>query len=126
MTVYLDSDDILVAAAAALGSRPDVADHGLLESAAARPRATAFGLDAYPDLFAKSAALMQSLARNHPFVDGNKRTAWAAAWTFLAINSAELDPMFDIDAAERLVLDVATGVEQSIDEIAAALRTFAA
>lgn len=125
MTDYLDSDDVVVAGAAALGTVPDVADYGLLESAVARPRATAFGLDAYPDLGTKAAALLQSLARNHPFVDGNKRTAWAATWTFLAVNDIELDPTFDVDCAERLVLDMATGVLQSIDEIGVALTTFA-
>ena len=125
MTEHLDREDVLVAGAAALGMVPEVADYGLLDSAVARPRATAFGLDAYPDLFTKAAALLQSLARNHPLVDGNKRTAWAAAWTLLTINGVELDPQFDVDAAEQLVLDVATGAQQSIEEIATALATFA-
>jgi death-on-curing protein len=69
---------------------------------------------------------MQSLARNHSLVDGNKRTAWAAAWTFLTINGTELSTSFDIDAAELLVLDVATGTEDSVEAIAATLRGFAA
>ena len=124
MTEYLDRDDVLVAGAAALGMVPEVADYGLLDSAVARPRATVFGLDAYPDVYTKAAALMQSVARNHAFVDGNKRTAWAAAWTFLAINGGELAHAFDVDAAERLVLDVATGEQQSIEKIASALRLF--
>jgi death-on-curing protein len=124
VTEYLDRDDVLVAGAAALGRVPEVADYGLLDSAVARPRATVFGLDAYPNLYTKAAALMQSLARNHAFVDGNKRTAWAAAWTFLTINDVELAHPFDVDAAERLVLDVATGAQQSIDKIATALRLF--
>ena len=72
MTVFLDRDDVLVAAAAALGTQPAVADYGLLDSAVARPRATAFGLDAYPTLLTKAAALMQSLARNHSLVDGKQ------------------------------------------------------
>ncbi len=126
MTVFLDRDDVLVAAAAALGTQPAVADYGLLDSAVARPRATAFGLDAYPTLLTKAAALMQSLARNHPLVDGNKRTAWAAAWTFLTINGTELSSSFDIDAAELLVLGVATGTEDSVEAIAEALDGFAA
>jgi death-on-curing protein len=50
----------------------------LLESAAARPRATAFGEEAYGDVHEKAAALLHSLARNHPLVDGNKRLALAA------------------------------------------------
>lgn len=126
MTVFLDRDDVLVAAAAALGTQPAVADYGLLDSAVARPRATAFGLDAYPTLLTKAAALMQSLARNHPLVDGNKRTAWAAAWTFLTVNGTELSSSFDIDAAELLVLGVATGTEDSVEAIAEALDGFAA
>ncbi len=125
MTEHLDREDVLVAGAAALGAVPEVADYGLLDSAVARPRATAFGLDAYPDLFTKAAAFLQSLARNHPLVDGNKRTAWAAAWTLLTINGVELDPDFDVDAAEQLVLDVATGTQQSIAQIAEVLATFA-
>jgi death-on-curing protein len=126
VTIFLDREDVLVAAAAALGTQPAVADYGLLDSAVTRPRATAFGLDAYPTLLTKAAALMQSLARNHSLVDGNKRTAWAAAWTFLTISGTELSPSFDIDAAELLVLDVATGTEDSVEAIAAALGGFAA
>jgi len=122
VTVFLDREDVLVAAAAALGTQPAVADYGLLDSAVARPRATAFGLDAYPTLLTKAAALMQSLARNHSLIDGNKRTAWAAAWTFLTINGTELSSSFDIDAAELLVLGVATGTEDSVEAIAEALR----
>jgi death-on-curing protein len=122
VTIFLDREDVLVAAAAALATQPAVADYGLLDSAVARPRATAFGLDAYPTLLSKAAALMQSLARNHSLVDGNKRTAWAAAWTFLTINGTELSTSFDIDAAELLVLDVATGTEDSVEAIAATLN----
>lgn len=73
---------------------------------------------------------MQSLARNRSLVDGNKRTAWAAAWTFLTVNGTELSPSFDIDAAELLVLGLATGTgtgtEDSVEAIAEALGGFAA
>lgn len=125
MTVFLDRDDVVCAAAAALGEVPEVADYGLLDAAVARPSATVFGLDAYPSRLTKAAALLHSLARNHALVDGNKRTAWAAAWTFLTINGLELSPTYDVDAAERLMLDVATGAQGSIDEIASALQGFA-
>lgn len=125
MTAYLDRDDVLVAAGAALGHIPAVADHGLLDSAVARPCATVFGVDAYPDLLTKAAALMQSLARNHPLVDGNKRTSWAAAWTFLTINGIPLALDFDVDAAEGLVLEVATGALESVETIAEGLSRFA-
>ena len=63
-----------------------VRDRGLLESAVARPRASAFGRDAYPDLLSKAAALLHSLTLNHAFVDGNKRTAVLATLVFLDLN----------------------------------------
>jgi death on curing protein len=68
---------------AATGGSHGVRDLGALQSAAARPQATFEGIDLYPDLFAKAAALFESLIRNHPFVDGNKRTAVAAAGILL-------------------------------------------
>lgn len=71
-----------------------------------RPQATVFSVDAYTDNFTKAAALLQSLARNHAFVDGNKRTAWAAAWTFLHINGIPLGD-FDVDDAEVFMNDAA-------------------
>jgi death on curing protein len=63
-----------------------VRDAGLLASALARPQATAFGADAYPDLDAKAAALLHSLARNHGLVDGNKRPALAGVIAFYGVN----------------------------------------
>ena len=125
MTEYLDRDDVLVAGAAAVGIEVRVADYGLLDAAVARPQATAFGLDAYPDLFTKAAALLQSLARNHALVDGNKRTAWAAAWTFLTINGMQLDPQFDVDDAEIFMNDVAKQPNLNIDRVADKLRGYA-
>ena len=113
--VYLSSEDILVIAGHACGDMQVVLrDAGLLESAAHRPSAAMFGEEAYPDLIDKAAALLQSLAINHPFFDGNKRTAWLSCVTFLAMNGVDLRP--DIDAAERLVIAVATG---EIDEVKA-------
>lgn len=117
---------MLTAGSVALGAALKVSDYGLLDSAVARPGATVFGIDAYPDLFTKAAALLQSLARNHAVVDGNKRTAWAAAWTFLGINGVDLVAGFDVDCAEKFVLDVATGVQRSVDAIATDLARFAA
>lgn len=113
--VYLSSEDILVIAGHACGDMQVVLrDAGLLESAAHRPSAAMFGEEAYPDPIDKAAALLQSLAINHPFFDGNKRTAWLSCVTFLAMNGVDLRP--DIDAAERLVIAVATG---EIDEVKA-------
>jgi death-on-curing protein len=74
----------------------------------ARAQVTVFGVDAYPGLVDKAAALLQSLARNCALVDGNKRLAWAAAWTFLYINGIELAVDYDVDRAEDLMNEVAT------------------
>ncbi len=68
------------------GGAHGIRDLGMLLSAVARPQATFEDKDLYPDLFSKTAALMDSLVRNHPFVDGNKRTAIAAAGIFLRFN----------------------------------------
>ncbi|ALU94099.1 MULTISPECIES: type II toxin-antitoxin system death-on-curing family toxin [Streptomyces] len=119
--VYLSSEDILVIAGYACDDMQIVVrDVGLLESAAHRPSAAMFGEEAYPDLIDKAAALLQSLAVNHPLFDGNKRTAWLSCVTFLAMNGVDLRP--DIDAAERLVIDVATGDTDEIKLISQGLR----
>ncbi len=65
-------------------------DKGLLESAAARLKVTFGGEDLYPTIFHKAAALLHSLLKNHPFVDGNKRTALASAGIFLKLNGYKL------------------------------------
>jgi death-on-curing protein len=122
MTDYLDLDDLLDIARAAVGGDAVVGDYGLLESALARPRASVFGEDAYPDLHLKAAALLHSLTRNHALVDGNKRLAWTACRTFLAINgqwiSAPEDDRFEF------VIRVATGVLPDLDKIAEQLHTW--
>ncbi|NEC01276.1 type II toxin-antitoxin system death-on-curing family toxin [Streptomyces anulatus] len=119
--LYLSSEDILVIAEHACDDMQIVLrDAGLLESAAHRPSAAMFGEEAYPDLIDKAAALLQSLAVNHPLFDGNKRTAWLSCVTFLAMNG--VDPRPDIDAAERLVIDVATGETDEIKLISQGLR----
>ena len=63
-----------------------VKDPGLLEGALARPKTTVFGEDAYPSLALKAAALMHSVIKNHPMIDGNKRTSWTLMVTFLWLN----------------------------------------
>ncbi|MFR9750729.1 type II toxin-antitoxin system death-on-curing family toxin [Nocardia sp. 004] len=87
-----------------------VRDYGLLESALTRPQSSVFGQDAYPDVWQKAAALMESIARNYGLVDGNKRLAWYASRVFLYLDGHRLDPRFDVDDAERFVLDVCQGV----------------
>ena len=118
--IYLTVPELLHIAERALGSEPDIRDYGLLESAAARPRATAFGSNAYPDLDAKAAALLHSLARNHALVDGNKRLALAAVIAFYGVNGYRLT--LTNDEAYDLVIDVAAGNLDSVDDIAARLK----
>lgn len=72
------------------GGSQGIRDIGLVESAVARPRASFGGEDLYINIFDKAAALLQSLLKNHPFVDGNKRTALASAGVFLKINGYKL------------------------------------
>jgi len=72
------------------GGSGGVREMGLLESALARPRATFGGNDLYPNLWSNVAALMHSLVKNHPFVDGNKRTALTATGMFLEMNGHRL------------------------------------
>ncbi|MFZ0907062.1 MAG: type II toxin-antitoxin system death-on-curing family toxin, partial [Mycobacterium sp.] len=101
---------------------PEVRDYGLLESALARPGASVFGADAYPDLHLKAAALLHSLARNDALVDGNKRLAWTACRTFLAINGQSISA--PEDDRFRFVIQVATGALADLDKIADRLRTW--
>jgi death-on-curing protein len=84
-----------------------IRDQGLLQSAIDRPRTTVFGEDAYKTFPEKAAALMHSLARNHPLVDGNKRLAWSATRTFCLLNGFDIN--LNVDDAESLVLGVAAG-----------------
>ena len=123
MTRYLTTERALRIARVAVGGPTYVRDVGLLEAAVHRPRASVLGQDAYPDLFAKAAALLHSLARNHPLVDGNKRLAWLATYVFLAKNDIELDPQDD--EAYDLVVAVAAGAIEDVGEIAAMLTSFA-
>lgn len=118
--IYLNADDLLYVAERATGEPVELRDAGLLESAAGRPQATAFGQDAYPTLHEKAAALLHSLARNHPLVDGNKRLALAATLTFLRVNGWR--PTLDNDAAYDLIVAVATGALDDVEPIAARLE----
>ncbi|MCH0540515.1 Fic family protein [Streptomyces sp. MUM 203J] len=104
---------------------PGVRDYGLLDSALSRPGSSVFGQDAYPDVWQKAAALMESIARNHGLVDGNKRLAWYATWVFLHMNGHPLDAGFDVDEAEQFVLDVCQGA-LDVPKIAAQLPRFSA
>lgn len=107
---YLTLEEVLLLHARLIqrtGGSGGVRDVGLLESALARPRATSGGEDLYPDLWHKAAALMHSLIKNHPFVDGNKRTALTATGLFLELNGYMLTA--SNDEAARFALQAAVG-----------------
>ena len=117
--IYLTLPELLHVAERVLGREPPVRDIGLLEAAVARPQATVFGTDAYPDLDTKAAALLHSLARNHALLDGNKRLSLAALIAFYGVNGRRLT--LTNDGAYDLVIAVATGQLDSAEEIAARL-----
>jgi death-on-curing protein len=120
---YLTTEQALRIARRAVGGPIHVRDIGLLDAAVHRPQASVLGQDAYPDLLTKAAALLHSLARNHPLVDGNKRLAWLATYVSCAKNGVELDPTDD--DAYTLVVAVAAGELSDLAEIAAALEAWA-
>jgi death-on-curing protein len=121
MTMYLTTDSVQLLNKEFVG--PDMLrDFGLLDAAVARPQMSAHGDDAYPTIHEKSAALLHSLARNHPFVDGNKRTAWAATSVFYQINGCIVTA--EDGAVIALTVDVAEGL-LDVPTIAAELKTWA-
>lgn len=97
-----------------------VRDVGLLESALMRPASSAFGQDAYPDLWSKAAALLHSIIRNRPFMDGNKRTSVALALAFLDHNGENVDHA-NPDALIALAVGIAND-RLDVPEIAVRLR----
>ena len=113
--IHLDVDAVLAIHAevlAAHGGAPGVRDRALLESAVAAPRASIGGQALMTHPVEIAAAYLFYLCRNHPFVDGNKRAALAAALVFLDANGLLADPDLpgrDVDAWEALVMDLAAG-----------------
>jgi death-on-curing protein len=118
--IYLTLPELVYVAERALGTDFAVRDYGLLGAALARPQATALGKDAYPALDSKAAALLHSLARNHALVDGDKRLALAALIAFYGLNGRPLT--LTNDAAYDLVMNVASGQLDTVDDIAAILQ----
>lgn len=116
MTEALDLEDLLAAAEAALGRRPEIRDVGLLEAAIARTHASAFGEEAYRGLHAKAAALLHSLVTGHALVDGNRRLGWVGCRLFYRMNGADLRmPVAD---AFSLVVAIADGSLRDVSAIA--------
>lgn len=121
---YLKAAEILQIHAMVIestGGSHGLRDLGLLESAAARPRVSFDGVDMYDDVFTKAAALLESLAKNHPFNDGNKRTAAVSTARFLAMNGLEYAP--PQGEIEALMLDVVK-TRPNLESIAVRLKKF--
>ena len=121
---FLDLDDVLGLARRLLGDPPPIRDVGLLGSAVARPQTSIGGEDAYPTIWLKAAALLQSIVDNHALIDGNKRLGWLATAVFLEINGVEISNA-ENDAVYELVIEVAAG-QASVGELAHRLRTLIA
>ena len=118
MTRYLDIAEVYYIHEKMIevgGGRPGVRDFTLVQSAIERPKATFGGKDLYPTLWLKAGALLQSLVKNHPFEDGNKRTGFFTTLRFLNINGKE------ISATKNEIVSFALDVDTknlSIEEIA--------
>lgn len=118
--IYLTVEDLARIADRVVDGEVVVRDIGLLESAASRPQASAFGADAYPTLALKSAALVQSVALNHALVDGNKRLALGSLIAFLGVNGRRLE--MSNDEAYDFVIDVVARRLGDVSAIAAVIE----
>lgn len=99
--LYVEIDEVYIIHEALIkkaGTKASVRDFSLLHSAVERPKATFESQDLYPTLFIKAGALLQSLCLNHPFTDGNKRTAWLSTKRFLKINGYHLQAQSKVAA----------------------------
>lgn len=110
--IYLELDDLLAIASEVLGLEVDVllrvTDLGLADSAVSRPQASFAGEEFYTSIEAKAATLLYGVARNHPFIDGNKRVAVLAALQFLNVNGLDLD-LTPPEEAYKMIAGVAAG-----------------
>ena len=117
---YLDLNDVVEMAKKLLSDPPPIRDIGLLGSAVARPSTTLLGDDAYPDIWSKAAALLQSIVNNHALIDGNKRLGWLCTAVFLELNAASVAKASN-NRVYALVIDVATN-NLPVDDIATRLK----
>ena len=117
---YLELEDVVALAAILFGDPPPIRDIGLLGSAVARPRTSAFGQDAYPDILTKAAALSQSIVNNHALIDGNKRLGWLSTAVFLEVNGVKALRISNDDVYDFVIWVAATS--PAIEEIVARLR----
>jgi len=122
MTDYLTLAEVLAMHADLIdryGGTQGVRDRGMLEAALYRPQ-TGY----YSDLIEEAAALWESLSQNHAFLDGNKRTAFAAAYTFLAINGARLNA--DAEETAEFLTSLYETNQLSFDKLVPWLRSHVA
>lgn len=119
---FLDLDDVLDLARRLLGDPPPIRDVGLLGSAVARPQTRIGADDAYPTIWLKAAALLQSIVGNHALVDGNERLGWLATGVFLEINDASVANASNADVCDLVMEIAATGSD--LDVIATDLEGF--
>ena len=120
---YLSFSEVLAIYQAVIkqsGGTYGLRDPGALQSALAQPRMTFGGQDLYPTIVEKASTLGFLLIKNHPFVDGNKRTGHAAIEVFLLLNGYELKA--DVDEQEQVILQVAAN-EMDRESFASWLRT---
>lgn len=121
MITYLTSDDVLRINERFVGPN-QLRDFGLLDGAVTRPQMSAFGADAFPTIHEKAAALLPSLARNHPFITGNKRTAWTSTAMFYMVNG------YNMPVEAGLVIGLTTDAAEGqigVQDIAAVLKEWA-
>lgn len=126
MTMFLTKEEVISAHYYMMRKMDDadqagVKDHGLLESAVHRPQQSVFGEDAYPTLFDKAAALLESLVKNHCFHNGNKRTAYLVVKSFLMVNGKHL--AMEREYAVEFIVDIATGIH-SLETTAHILKEY--
>ncbi len=122
--IYLELDDVLAIACEVLGLEADeilrVTDLGLADSAVARPQAGFGDEEFYPTIEAKAASLLFGIARNHAFIDGNKRIAVLATLQFLNSNGLDLD-LTPVEEAFKTVIRVAKG-DMPLEELTTWIR----
>jgi death-on-curing protein len=117
---FLDLDDLIELARRLLGDPPPIRDVGLLASAIARPMTTVGGEDAYPTIWSKAGALLQSIVDNHALIDGNKRLGWLATAVFLEVNGASVVAATNDDVYDLVMAVAASG--STIEAIALKLE----
>lgn len=110
---YLTTDEVMVIHAH-LAANATVRDHDSLGSAVMRPQSSFGGVDMYTDVYTKASSLFLGILMNHPFTDGNKRTAWLSANVFLRLNGSSIQRVSDDVVVDFIVSTITQkyGVEE--------------